>query len=216
VIVRHHTSGTSAPERVTAPLRRADVTRALGINSQLRNRNVKPSRILIGGLLAVTAGCGDGTGPGGVSGSVSFSHSGATTGTFSASGSVLVADPQTATWAAGTRNDASQSIDVEGYVAHPSSTHDYVHVHFPQLTAGTVTVANDATVSIVFGQPQTGAATWYCTLTSGSVVLTSLSSARVRGSFSGSGSCLPSTGSPVAFTVTDGSFDVPLVDINDL
>ena len=178
---------------------------------------MKPSRILIGALLAVTAGCGDGTGPGGVSGSVSFSHSGASTGTFSASGSVLVADPQAATWAAGTRDDASQSIDVEGYVAHPSSTHDYVHLHFPQLTPGTVTIANGAAVDIAFGQPQAGTATWYCFLTSGSVVVTSLSSARVRGSFSGSGICLPAaSGSPVAFTVTNGSFDVPLVDITEL
>jgi hypothetical protein len=70
--------------------------------------------------------------------------------------------------------------------------------------------------SITFGQPQSGAAAWHCALTSGSVVVTSLSSARVRGSFSGSGSCLPSTGSPVAFTVTNGSFDVPLVDIAGL
>jgi hypothetical protein len=177
---------------------------------------VKPSRILVGALLAVTAGCGDGTGPGGLSGSVSFSHSGATTGTFSASGSVLVADPEASTWAAGTRDDASQSIDVEGYIAHPSGTHDYAHVQFPQLTPGTVTVANGASVTIVFGQPETGTATWYCTLTSGSVVVTSLSSNRVRGSFSGSGTCVPASGSPVALTVTDGSFDVPLVDLTGL
>jgi hypothetical protein len=177
---------------------------------------VKKSRAFVGALLVLTAGCGDGTGPGGVSGSVSFSHSGAITGTFSAFGSVLVPDAQNATWAAGTRHDASQSIDIEGYVAHPSSTHDYVAVYFPQVTPGTVTLANGASIDVIFGQAQTGPATWFCILTSGSVVVTSLSSNRVRGSFSGSGNCLPASGNPVAFTVTNGSFDVPLVYIPGL
>jgi hypothetical protein len=171
------------------------------------------SRILLAVLLAIAAGCGDGTGLGSLHGSVSFSHSGATTGTFSASGSILEEDPQTGTWAAGARDDANQLIAIAANVGRSSNTFDDIVVDFPQVTTGTVTIANGARVVISFGQTQSGTATWFCELTSGSVVMTSLSGGRARGTFSGNGSCLPATGGPVAFTVTNGSFDVPLITL---
>jgi len=177
---------------------------------------MKSSRVFVGVLLAAAAGCGDGTGPGALNGSLSFSHSGATSGTFTASGSVLVADPEAATWAAGARDDANESIAIAANIARPSNTFDDIIIDFPQLTPGTVTVANGAHVVITFGQTQSGSATWFCDLTAGSVVVTSVSSSRVRGSFSGTGDCLGATGGPVSFTVTNGSFDVPLIDISDL
>jgi hypothetical protein len=181
------------------------------VNSQPRNLDVK-SRVLLAVLLAIAAGCGDGTGPGGLTGSLSFSHSGATTGTFSASGSLLTEDPQTGTWAAAARDDANQMIAIAANVGRPDTFDDTV-IDFPQLTPGSVTIANGARVVITFGQTQSGTATWFCDLTSGSVVVTSLSGGRARGTFSGTGSCLPATGGPVAFTVTNGSFDVPLITL---
>jgi hypothetical protein len=171
------------------------------------------SRILLVVLLAIAAGCGDGTGLGGLSGSLSFSHSGATTGTFSASGSVLTQDPEAGTWAAGARDDANQMIAIAANIGRPSNTFDDIVIDFPQLTPGSVTMANGAHVVITFGQTQSGTATWFCDLTSGSVVVTSLSDGRARGTFSGTGSCLPATGGPVAFTVTNGSFDVPVITL---
>jgi hypothetical protein len=173
---------------------------------------VKPSRALVAALLAVTAGCSDIIEPA-LSGNLSFSHSGAITGTFSASGSVLVANPDAATWAAAERDDANQAIDIVAHVAHPSNTSDDIVVHFPQLTPGTVTVANGANVVMTFGRTTAGTAAWTCGLASGSVVVTSVSNTRVRGSFSGSGACVPASGNPATFSAANGSFDVPLADI---
>jgi hypothetical protein len=170
------------------------------------------SRLLIGALLAIAAGCGDGTGPGSLTGNLSFSHSGATTGTFSASGSLLTEDPLTGTWAAAARDDANQMVAIAANVGRPNSFDDIV-IDFPQLTPGSVTIANGAQVLITFGQTESGTVTWSCDLTSGSVVVTSLSDGRARGTFSGTGSCLPASGSPVGFTVTNGSFDVPLLTL---
>lgn len=174
---------------------------------------MKTFRVFVAGVLAVATACSDISGPGALSGNLSFSHSGATSGTFSASGSVLAADPQAVDWAAGVRDDQSQSIAIAAHIPRANNTSDEVAIEFPQLTTGTVNIANNgAHVAMAFGQPQSGTPTWSCALTSGSVVLTSLSSTRASGSFSGTGTCTGSTGGPTAFTVTEGSFDVPLVD----
>jgi hypothetical protein len=178
---------------------------------------MKTSRMLVAALLVVAAGCGDGTGPFGINGTLSFSHSGATTGTFNASGSVLVINPDAATWAAGARDEATQSIAIAANVAQSGSTFDNVVIDFPQVDAGTVAIgagANNANVAISFDMTASGSAAWVCGLTSGSVVVSSVSGSRVRGSFSGSGTCLPNGGAPVAFAVSNGSFDVPLLDVN--
>ena len=174
---------------------------------------MKASHLSLGVLLIASISCSDSTGVGALSGDLSFSHSGATSGTFNASGSVLVADPSVATWAAAARDDAAQSIGIAAHIARPSNTSDEIAIDFPQLTPGTVTVANGAGVGITFGRPQSGAAAWTCALASGSVVVTSLSSTRIRGTFSGSGGCVSASGSPAAFTVTSGSFDSPLVNL---
>lgn len=175
------------------------------------------SRAFLAALLTVMAACSDSTGLGGLNGSLSFSHSGATIGTFSASGSVLAADPMTVDWAAGARDDQTQSIAISAHIPRANDTFDDVVIDFPQLTTGTIAIANNgAHVAVVFGDSQSGTPTWSCNLTSGSVVVTSVSSSRARGSFSGTGTCFGGSGAPAAFTVTNGSFDVPLVDIGDL
>ena len=166
---------------------------------------------MIGALLAVVAACGDGTGPGGLSGSLSFSYSGVTSGTFSASGSVGVLDPFGSTWAAGVRDETNQSLSVAANVARPSDRSDDAVIAFPQLTPGTVTIANGAGIAITFGMTQSGTATWACDVTSGSVTVTTLSGTRARGTFSGTGTCFNDSGASGAFTVTNGTFDVPAV-----
>jgi hypothetical protein len=182
------------------------------INVQRRNTHVKPSRLLVGALLTVATACGDSTGPGGLNGRVSFSYSGATSGTFDASGSILEGDPLRSTWAAGARDDENESLAVAANLARSETTTDDVVIDFPQLATGTVTVANGARVAISFGYTQTGIPTWSCDLTSGSVTVTTLSGTRARGSFSGTGTCVNSNGTSGAFTVSNGSFDVPVVN----
>jgi hypothetical protein len=51
-----------------------------------------------------------------------------------------------------------------------------------------------------------------CALTSGTIVLTDVSSSRAKGTFSGTGDCIPGGGgASSAFSVSDGTFDVALV-----
>jgi hypothetical protein len=171
------------------------------------------SRAFLAALIAAATGCGDSTGPGPRTGSLSFAHSGAVAGTYSASGSILgTSDPRAATWAAGSPDDANQAIDVMASTPRPSNTIDHVIIQVPAST-GSVAIGDGAVVAIAFGQAPGGAATWTCTLGSGTVVVASLSGDRVIGSFSGTGSCLGSSTGLVAFTVTDGSFDVPLIPL---
>jgi hypothetical protein len=191
-------------------VRKPPLRAAVGDQRRAQERNVKPSRLFLGVLLTVATACGDSTGPGGMSGSLSFSHSGATSGTFSASGSILVPDPMAATWAAAVRDDANQTLSVAANVVRPSNILDVVAIDLPRLMTGTFAIPNEARVAINFGQTQSGARTWGCNLTSGSVIVTAFSGVRALGTFSGAGSCLGATGL-VAFTVADGSFDVPVV-----
>jgi hypothetical protein len=172
---------------------------------------VKPSRVFLAALLPAVTGCGDGTGPSGMNGRLSFSYSGATSGTFDASGSIFSADPFGSTWAAGARDEANETLAIAANLARTSNSFDNVVIDFPQLTPGTVTIANDAHVAVALGQPQTGLPTWSCDLTSGSVTVTFLTDSRARGSFSGTGVCFNGAGTSGAFMVTNGSFDVPVV-----
>jgi hypothetical protein len=178
---------------------------------------VKPIRVLFAASLAVAASCSDSTGTSGLNGTLSFSHSGATSGNFNASGSAVVANPGTSEWAAAGRDDLDQSITIVANIPRGSNTADNVLVYFPQLTTGTVTIAQGSEVLIAFGINSSGtSATWSCELDAGSVVVTSVSNNRVQGSFSGTGDCFATTGGPVAFTVTNGSFNVPMLDIDDI
>jgi hypothetical protein len=171
--------------------------------------------MVAGALLAVVAGCSDGTGPGRFGGTLSFNHSGATSGTFSASGSLLEGDPQTTNWVAGVRDEVAEAIAIAARVARPGEVDDIV-IDFPQVGPGTVTIANGAGIIVAFGQTESGDVEWSCTLTSGSVTVASVTNERARGTFSGSGSCVSETGASAAFTVTNGTFDAPLVDVDAL
>ena len=95
-------------------------------------------------------------------------------------------------------------------VALPSDVADDIIVVFPQLTAGTATIPNQASVHINFGETPIGIRTWSCTLSSGTVVVTSVSDTRARGTFAGAGHCV-GLAFLAEFTVTSGSFDVPSV-----
>jgi hypothetical protein len=57
-------------------------------------------------------------------------------------------------------------------------------------------------------------ADFFCALSSGTIVLTEINDDRASGSFSGSGQCFPGGGgAPSAFTVANGAFNVPLIDV---
>src|SRR5688500_18916990 len=81
------------------------------------NADVKPSRVFLTALLPVVTYCGVGSGPSGMNGRLSFSYSGATSGTFDASGSIFSADPFGSTWAAGARDEANETLAVAANLA---------------------------------------------------------------------------------------------------
>jgi hypothetical protein len=169
-------------------------------------------RVLMVASVGVAMSCGDSTSPGSVSGSLSFTHSGAISGTFNASGSVLVADPEAVQWAAASRDNTNDGIDISARIPRASNTNDNILIFFPQQTTGSVDAGTEAIVIIGFGVNESGSATWLCGLDAGTVTVATISSTRVTGTFSGTGDCIASGGGAAAFTVTNGSFNVPLID----
>lgn len=181
-------------------------------------------RLLVGVGLALMACKSDSTTAPIVvaSGSLSFSYTGAGgAATYSASGSAPASRTSsygTAPWAAGTSDAATQIIDAIAVVPKTSTTWDFAVVSIGRLTVGSSTINSSCTatqctgVTIAFGTTQNSTSFQFvCSLASGTVAITSVSSTRVVGTFSGSGTCVTLTGASSAFTVTNGSFDVPLV-----
>jgi hypothetical protein len=178
-------------------------------------------RIVVVALLGVLS-CKDSSGPNTL-GSLSFSFTGGGGGTYSASGAApsFSAPPPTATsWATGFVDGAETFIAA----SRPRSgvLVDLVLLRFGLTTTGTETIdpacnidgtpaCNGMDLSLNFnGNGDT--ADFFCSLTSGTIVVTSVSGGRAQGTFSGNGQCQPGTGgAPSAFSVSNGTFDVALV-----
>jgi hypothetical protein len=154
-------------------------------------------------------------------GTVSFSFTNGAAGSFSASGSTPTTNTSvfgTAPWATGVRDDAKQALVVVGIVPKTSTTWDFAMIRIKRLTVGSNTIIAPCADSsctgliIAFESNQGGSVfTLACVLTSGTVSISSLSSTRATGTFSGSGTCAGQAGATSAFTVTGGTFDVPVV-----
>jgi hypothetical protein len=174
----------------------------------------------ISSLLALVAGCSDSTSPAAkVTGSFSFTYSGtAATGSFSASGSAPTGGTLGATaFAHGYRVATESHFGVVGVVPRSGQTHDFTVLFAPNTGPGTTTIAECQTEStcsgllIVFGSSNSGDTfTLLCGLDAGSITVTELSNTRAKGTFSGSGECFGPSGTVQSFTVTGGTFDVPV------
>lgn len=176
-------------------------------------------------LLALAA-CGGDDGPTGstsLSGSLSFAYTGAGGGNFSVSGAApaLSANIGAASWAAGTRDDAANEVSVAGVRARGSNRYDLMVLGIRRVTVGSVTV--DANCDPDSGQSCSGFAfvlnaseadqnfDFVCVATTGSLAISSISSTRAEGTFTGSGSCFSAAGTQSNFTVTNGTFNVALL-----
>ena len=177
-------------------------------------------RLVVAASLALLAGCSSDktTGTGQLSGTLSFTYSGATSGTFNASGAFNPGTFETVQWAAGSRDDANDFMYVGAAVPRTSTSHDFFAVEIEGDAVGSYSAAtncstNCAFVDIAFGANNSGSGLplFLCFLEAGTVTITEITATRVRGTFSGTGSCLPPMGSAVAFTVTGGTFDVALI-----
>jgi hypothetical protein len=187
---------------------------------------VKSTHLLVGSALVLVAACGSDNVTSvetiGAAGSLSFSFTGGSgPGTFNANGAVPVnvtVNFGSASWAAAALDNTNQTIEISAAVPRTSSTWDVAGIHLAGQGTGTRTIGANCTgnacndVSITFGATQGGANFQFvCTLTSGTVVVSAISTTRVSGTISGTGSCFSSTGTTSAFAMTNGTFDVGLV-----
>ena len=180
-------------------------------------------RLALLASLGLIASCGkESTGPDGtVNGSFAFTFGGTgISGTYSASGSFPTNSSQqpTTQWAAGEVVTADGETWVAAAVPVNSTTHNFAFIVVERTTAGTATVSSSCSSNCgEFGflfqaSNTTLVAAQTCFLVTGTITFTTISSTRAVGTFSGSGNCVSSPGNvTTTFTVTNGSFDVPLV-----
>ena len=180
------------------------------------------TRGLVVVALFASFSCGDSSGPNTL-GTLSFSFTGGGGGTFNVSGvapSFSAAPPTGVTWAAGYLE--AGEIFLGGSRPRSGGLVDLAVLRISRTTAGTESIDASCdsdgpaacTGMFLFlnfnGNGDTG--DFFCGLTSGTIVVTSATSNRAQGTFSGAGQCVAGTGGAItAFTVTNGSFDVALV-----
>lgn len=189
---------------------------------------INPMRPLVLATLLLTAACGDngdnGTGPENElpSGSVAFTATGELGGSFSASGAPEMENGQVVqagTWALGGKED--DALAVVGFRARPNNRADYFVLG---MDGGAGTGTRDISSDCGDGETCTGVIMLYdtptndtdggtlCSLMTGSVTVTSVSGDRAQGTFQGEGVCLGDGDEPAEWTVSNGTFNVPLVE----
>lgn len=177
--------------------------------------------------LSLLAACGsDSTAPAvGVSGTVTFTYTGAGGGSYSATGSLLStanqATAQTTTWSTGWKDNTDNSTNVFSNVPTTAALSNYIGIIISGQTSGAApivptcqTTTTTSCTSVVFFtgfNANAGTWTYLCVLESGTVTIASISATNATGSFSGTGTCLSSALTASAFTITNGSFNVPLL-----
>lgn len=180
--------------------------------------------ILAAAMLVGLAACGDSTSPGTASGTVSFTFSGQSSGSYSASGgltSTINFPSVTTAWAAAEVDQTS--IFVAAAQPQASATFDFASITVDRATAGSSSINPNCSaavctdVTVIFGANSYdffGPGFTYsriCTLASGTVTVSSVTSSRVAGTFSGAGACVSSGGATTNFIVSGGTFDTPRV-----
>jgi hypothetical protein len=140
--------------------------------------------------------CSDSTGPN-VSGSVAFSFTGGGGGTLTAAGNA----PSLIAPRSGSNVDLAV-LRFEGTATGSQNIDAACNIDGSTSCTGMELLLN------FNGNGDTG--DFFCALTSGTIVITEISAARAKGTFSGTGSCLAGGGSS-AFAVSNGTFDVALV-----
>ena len=185
----------------------------------LRISHHAPRALLLGLALALAA-CDDATGSSaqGDDSRVSFEFSGARAGSFLAQGGPPANTPSQATWVAAERDAEFDEILIYGAQMRSQTKHDAVALLIPDDGPGNYALLQDcetgcADVKLYFGSSSGQATEQVCTLTSGTVRVDAVSQGRIRGAFSGQGSCYdPAQPNQPQIAVQGGEFDVPVTD----
>jgi hypothetical protein len=184
---------------------------------------------LLAAATLLLLGCGGDspTQPIDTGGTISFSYSGAISGSFSASGTLRLGSnqqPEFGSWAAGGRGP-DNALVVTGLQPRTDQRGNAVALFVPAATGpATFPISPNCAfpddmcpaVVLVTNALVTGTEPSFdrlCLVLTGSITVTAVSQERARGNFSGAGTCFDSqTATPTGlFLVTNGVFDVPLV-----
>ena len=203
-----------------APLAGRNVLKRRATRSLTTGDLMRLVRVFV--VLVATLSCSDVSGPG-IQGSVTFTYTGAGGGSFSASGdapSLASLPPTATTWAAGYVEGSDTHI--AGSKPRSGGLVDIAILRVERTSVGTATIdvscnmdgAASCTGMTLFlnfnGNGDSG--DFFCGLTSGTIVLTEVSTSRAKGTFSGNGICEPGAGGASSpFSVSNGTFDVALV-----
>lgn len=165
---------------------------------------------------------------GGVSGSVSFTYTGAgqTNASYSATGSIATSAStsatHTTTWAAGYKDNNDNSTNIAANFAKANNLADVFVTTIARQTVGSSTIdpncqstATSACTDVVLALNEDAQRNfgYACILNAGNVTITAVSGTNAQGTFQGTGTCVQ-TVSPFAvsnWTVANGSFNVPLL-----
>lgn len=195
---------------------------------------MKYRRVPIIATLSLLVACGDKSptdvNAGIVSGTVSFTYTGAAGGSFSATGgiaSIATAAAHATTWATGWNDNSLGTTNIVANVPRAGGLADFAVIIINSLTTGPNTI--DAMCSsdtpscnmVILAMGATSAGSMpstECLLESGTITVSAISSTNATGSFSGVGFCFSLSNPSVTsdFVVTNGSFNVPLQAIAPL
>jgi hypothetical protein len=180
------------------------------------------SRVLVYLVLFGALSCSDSSGPE-TRGSLAFTYTGAGGGSFAASGNppaFTAPAPNETSWAGGYVEAGETHLGASN--PRSGGLIDLAVLRLERTTPGSGDI--DVACNIDGSAPCTGmtlflnfngngdTGDFFCALTSGTIVLTELSSSRAKGTFSGNGDCIDGTGgAPSPFSVSNGAFDVALV-----
>lgn len=181
--------------------------------------------------LAAAACGGDApTEPAQTAASMSFTYTGAESGSFAVTG---LAGPAQA-GAVGVKFDGPpRLLLVSGMQLRTSTQADYLDLVLPEVSAPrTFSLADDCGPSIeacpigfvgidqplefVLQDPETEPDQGLFVFTAGTVTVTMASATRIAGTFQGTAQTLTFQSTPRVITITNGKFDVPLISLDDL
>jgi len=178
------------------------------------------TRVLSLALAGTLAACSDSPNEPetvGVSGSLSFTYNGAGASAatqYSATGAIpsnFGTNNGSQPWAAGAIDNSTNSTIVYGFIPTGGNTWNWSYIQIARTTVGTSTITSSCTANtctefgVWFGMNANGTNYSYiCTLTSGTVNITAISSTNVTGTFSGTGECVASNSTTTTpFSVTN-------------
>jgi hypothetical protein len=178
--------------------------------------------VLLACSIALVSCSDDPTSPGaGSVVSLTYIGAGTTSATsFTAMGSIpssISSSFGTSSWAAGSAHPTENFVTIGGVNPKSANTWDIVGINIPRKTVGTTSITGNCDIESIdcpavimtFNQGISDFVfTHFCTLVTGSVTISAISSEAITGTFSGTGGCVTPAGATSLFSIANGTFNV--------